>query len=91
MLLLSVTNHIDENVAAVPLLWVLPLAVYLVSFVVAFGSAALYRRWLWLRLLAFGLAIVAYAAYDIDAVLPLQISIPRLSRRALYRVRVLSR
>ncbi len=76
MLLLSVTNHIDENVAAVPLLWILPLAVYLISFIVAFGSQAFYKRWLWLRLLACGLAMLAYAAYDITAVMPLQITIP---------------
>ena len=31
MLLLSVTNHMTENVAAVPLLWVLPLAMYLLQ------------------------------------------------------------
>ncbi len=76
MLLLSVTNHIDQNVAAVPLLWVLPLAIYLISFIVAFGSNGLYRRQLWLRLLAFSLAMLAYAAYDITAVLPIQISVP---------------
>lgn len=76
MLLLSITNHIDENVAAVPLLWVLPLAVYLISFIVAFGSQSFYKRWLWLRLLACGLAMLAYAAYDITAVMPLQITIP---------------
>ncbi len=76
MLLLSVTNHVDENVAAVPLLWVLPLAVYLISFIVAFGWHSFYRRWLWLRLLACGLAMLAYAAYDIDAVMPLQITVP---------------
>jgi len=76
MLLLSITNHIDENVAAVPLLWVLPLAVYLISFIVAFGSQSFYKRWLWLRLLACGLAMLAYAAYDITAVMPLQVTIP---------------
>jgi SAM-dependent methyltransferase len=76
MLLLSITNHIDQNVAAVPLLWVLPLAVYLISFIFAFGSNNLYRRWLWLRMLAFGLAMLAYAAYDITVVLPLQITVP---------------
>lgn len=76
MLLLAITNHIDENVAAVPLLWVLPLAVYLTSFITAFGSSAFYQRQLWLRFLAFGLAMLAYAAYNIDTVLPVQISIP---------------
>ena len=35
--LLAVTNHITIDVAPVPLLWVLPLALYLVSFIVVFG------------------------------------------------------
>ncbi len=76
MLLLAVTNHIDENVAAVPLLWVLPLGVYLITFIIAFGSPSFYKRQLCLRVLAFGLAMLAYAAYDISAVLPMQISVP---------------
>ncbi len=76
ILLLSVTNHIDENIAAVPLLWVLPLAVYLLSFVVAFSAARLYRRSLWLRILAFALGVLGYAIYNIDEVQALQISIP---------------
>ncbi|MBV8812348.1 MAG: fused MFS/spermidine synthase [Acidobacteriaceae bacterium] len=76
MLLLAVTNHIDENVAAVPLLWVLPLAVYLLSFVFAFSGARLYRRSLWLRVLAFSLGILGYAIYNINEVQALQISIP---------------
>ncbi len=76
MLLLSVTNHMTENVAAVPLLWVLPLAVYLLSFVLSFGFPRLYQRSLWLRLLAFALGVVAYAAYSIDTVEPIQVSVP---------------
>jgi len=76
MLLLSVTNHMTENVAAVPLLWVLPLAVYLLSFVLSFGFPRVYQRSLWLRLLAFALGVVAYAAYSIDTVEPIQVSVP---------------
>ena len=76
MLLLSITNHIDENVAAVPLFWILPVAVYLVSFIFAFAPRNLYRRSLWLRLLAFALAMMAYAEYNTSSVLPLQISVP---------------
>jgi SAM-dependent methyltransferase len=76
MLLLSVTNHMTENVAAVPLLWVLPLAMYLLSFVLSFGFPRVYQRSLWLRLLAFALGIVAYAAYSIDTVEPIQVSVP---------------
>jgi hypothetical protein len=36
-LLLGVTTYVTTDVAAVPLLWVLPLAVYLLSFILAFG------------------------------------------------------
>ena len=36
-LLLAVTSHISTDVAAVPLLWVVPLALYLATFVVAFA------------------------------------------------------
>ena len=32
-LLLAVTNHLSQNVAAIPFLWVLPLAIYLLSFI----------------------------------------------------------
>src|SRR6185436_14566019 len=36
LLLLAVSNHISQNVAAVPLLWVVPLAIYLLTFVLCF-------------------------------------------------------
>ncbi|HUN81594.1 MAG TPA: fused MFS/spermidine synthase, partial [Phycisphaerae bacterium] len=36
-LMLGVTTHITTNVAAVPLLWVIPLAVYLLSFILVFA------------------------------------------------------
>jgi len=76
MLLLSVTNHIDENVAPVPLLWVLPLAIYLLSFVLGFGAQRFYSRPLWLRFLAFGLGMLGYAIYNIDSVEAIQVSLP---------------
>ena len=46
-LLLAVTNHILRNVAAIPLLWVVPLALYLFSFVICFESPRWYNRFLW--------------------------------------------
>lgn len=76
MLLLSVTNHIDQNVAAVPLLWILPLATYLLSFVFTFGVFSIYSRSSWMRFLAFALGVLGYAIYNIDAVIALQISLP---------------
>ena len=58
-LLLTVTHHLTENVAAVPLLWVLPLAIYLLSFIVAFDSPRWYHR-PWAPALA-ALALIAMA------------------------------
>lgn len=55
VLLLAVTNHLTENVAAVPLLWLAPLTVYLLSFIVAFEGRWYRPQWLWpLVLVALG-------------------------------------
>ena len=43
-LLLAITNALCQDVAVVPFLWVLPLTLYLLSFVVAFDSPRWYRR-----------------------------------------------
>ncbi len=43
-LLVSVTDHLCQVVAPFPMLWVLPLLLYLLSFVVTFESDR-YRRW----------------------------------------------
>ncbi|MBI4484514.1 MAG: fused MFS/spermidine synthase, partial [Acidobacteria bacterium] len=43
-LLVATTNEICLNIAAVPLLWVVPLALYLVTLMLAFGGAYS-RRW----------------------------------------------
>jgi hypothetical protein len=39
-LLLAVTNYISTDVASVPLLWILPLSLYLLTFVIAFSPSA---------------------------------------------------
>jgi hypothetical protein len=44
VLLLAATNHVCQNVAVVPFLWVLPLALYLVTFIICFDKPAFYRR-----------------------------------------------
>jgi hypothetical protein len=43
-LLLSVTQFVTTDIAPVPGLWVLPLAIYLLTFIVAFGSAPRFFR-----------------------------------------------
>ena len=60
-LLLAITNHLTQNVAAIPFLWLLPLALYLLSFILCFEGRGWYRRGLFLRLLAVALGSMAYA------------------------------
>ena len=38
-LMLAVTNHITSNLASAPFLWILPLAIYLLTFIVAFAPS----------------------------------------------------
>ncbi len=59
-LLLAVTNHITQNVAAIPFLWIAPLTVYLLTFVLTFESDRWYRRRVFLPLAAGMLALCAY-------------------------------
>ena len=42
--LLAVTNHVTQNIASVPFLWVLPLSIYLVSFILTFDHPRWYQR-----------------------------------------------
>jgi hypothetical protein len=76
VLLVSVTNHMSENVAPIPLLWILPLALYLLSFIFAFESDRIYRRWLFIPLLAPALAGMAYMIYAEDGNFNIKFAIP---------------
>jgi hypothetical protein len=58
-LLVAVTNQLCQDVAAVPLLWVLPLAIYLMTFIVCF--AGWYSRRWWAVIYAGAFAATAYA------------------------------
>ncbi|MBN1443219.1 MAG: fused MFS/spermidine synthase [Planctomycetes bacterium] len=64
MLLLAFTNHVCQDVAVVPFLWVLPLSLYLLSFIICFDREAWYRRRIF-PLLAL-LAIAGLSALQLD-------------------------
>lgn len=65
MLLLSITNQLTQNVAAVPFLWIWPLAVYLATFILCFESSGWYRPGGYARFAAIAFAAVAYMISDI--------------------------
>jgi hypothetical protein len=60
-LLLAITNQISENVAAVPFLWVLPLSLYLLTFILCFSGAKWTAAGFFLRLLIVALGGMTYA------------------------------
>lgn len=75
-LLLGVTNHITQNIASVPFLWVIPLCLYLLSFILCFDSDIWYRRGFFLRLLGVSLGGMTYALSPSFTGLPIKVLIP---------------
>jgi hypothetical protein len=61
MMLLAVTNHVTQNIASVPFLWVIPLALYLLTFNLCFDHPRWYKRRFYL--LALAAAVPAMAWY----------------------------
>ena len=66
VMLLAVTNHITQNVSSVPFLWVLPLALYLITFILAFDHPRWYLRPVLLGLLLVLLPAMAYYIPSLD-------------------------
>ena len=79
VLLISVTNHMSENVAPIPLLWVLPLALYLLSFILCFESDRYYRWWLYVPVLFVALGGMADMIYAAEGNLGIKWAIPGFS------------
>lgn len=75
-LLLAVTNHISQNIASIPFLWIVPLALYLLSFVLCFAGHSWYHRGIFLRLLGLALGGMAYALAPNIGNLPLAVLLP---------------
>ena len=58
VLLLATTNKLCQEIAVIPFLWVLPLSLYLLSFVICFDHARWYQRTVFAALLTVGTAVV---------------------------------
>lgn len=52
-MLLSVTNEITQGIAPVPFLWLVPLSLYLLSFIICFSELGIYVRPLYCLLFLF--------------------------------------
>ena len=58
VLLLATTNKLSQEVAVIPFLWVLPLSLYLLSFIISFDHARWYHRGIFTALLIIATAVV---------------------------------
>ena len=71
----AVTSHLTQDVAAVPMLWILPLGVYLLTFILAFEAPGIYRRAFVVRTMAVMVGSLGYALSRVDATLPIGMAI----------------
>jgi hypothetical protein len=58
VLLLATTNKLSQEVAVIPFLWVIPLSLYLLSFIICFDHARWYHRGVFTALLVIATAVV---------------------------------
>ncbi len=76
LMLLATTHQVSQDLAVVPLLWVLPLALYLLSFILCFDHDWWYKRWIFAPALAGGaLAVVYMMPRDLTLSVWIQISV----------------
>jgi hypothetical protein len=64
-LLLAVTSDLTKNVAPIPLLWVLPLGLYLITFIIAFSGR---KVTFWEKFTRYGLPIILFPSAVMVAV-----------------------
>lgn len=67
MLLLAITNKLCQDIAVVPFLWVLPLGLYLLSFIISFDSPRWYHRGFWWPLLGGMLAAILFDLHGAES------------------------
>ena len=58
--LLAVTNQISQEVAVIPFLWILPLTLYLLSFILTFSGERWYPRWMYIALFLASAAVTLW-------------------------------
>jgi len=58
--MLSVTTYISTDISAIPLLWIIPLTLYLLTFVVAFAPRTIVSSRPLVRVLPFALSLLAF-------------------------------
>lgn len=75
-MLLAVTNHITHDVASVPFLWILPLTLYLVTFILCFEGSGWYQRRIFLGPLLVIVGAMAWGLHAHGGIMDIKEAIP---------------
>lgn len=78
-MLLGVTNHITHDVASVPFLWILPLTLYLLTFILCFEGRGWYQRRIFAVPLLAIVATMAWALHAGGEIMDIKVAIPLYS------------
>ena len=65
-MLLAVTNHLTQNIASIPFLWVVPLSIYLITLILCFDHPRWYHRGVFIALMAVLLPVMAWYSDSLD-------------------------
>ncbi|HET6420795.1 MAG TPA: spermidine synthase [Geobacteraceae bacterium] len=74
-MLLSVTNHLTQNVASIPFLWIIPLSLYLLTFILTFDCERIYNRKLFAWLLAITFGVMTYVLWNWTSRVDIRLSV----------------
>jgi SAM-dependent methyltransferase len=75
-MLLAVTNHITHDIASVPFLWVLPLTLYLLTFILCFEGRGWYQRRIFLGPLLVVVGAMAWALHEEGGLMDIKQAVP---------------
>ncbi len=75
-MLLAITNHITQNIASIPFLWLVPLTLYLLTFILCFESDGWYRRSWLLGPTGAILGLCAWGLQTSDVTLEIKTAVP---------------
>ncbi len=78
-MLLAVTNHITHDVASVPFLWLLPLTIYLITFILCFEGRGWYQRIYFLGPLIAVVCALAWFMHEEGGIMDFKIAVPLFS------------
>lgn len=60
VVLLAITNQMSQDVAVIPFLWVVPLSLYLITFIICFERDSWYQRKIWIPFLVISMGMLVY-------------------------------